>query len=67
MSKLKFFMLIDLFKDYFKLKLIPFKVKINTFKIKIEKCPENEKKKNERKHMRLIHARIGPGPLLVSI
>ena len=51
-------MLIDLFKVYFKLKLIPFKVKINTFKIKIEKCPENGK--NEKKHVRLIHARIGP-------
>ena len=51
-------MLIDLFKVYIKLKLISFKVKIDTFKIKVEKCPKN--RKNERKHVRLIHAGIEP-------
>ena len=40
-------MLIDLFKVYFKLKLIPLKSKFDTFKIKIEKCPENGKKREK--------------------
>ena len=47
-------MSIDLFKVYFK-------VKINTFKIKIEKCTEN--RKNKRKHVNLIHARIRPAQI----
>ena len=40
------------------MKIDTFKVKIDIFKIKTEKCPENEK--NERKHVRFLHARIGP-------
>ena len=50
-SKLKFFILIDLFKFYFTLKLIPLRSKlINAQKIE----------KNEGKRVMLLHTRIGP-------